>query len=182
MIKKLEINNFKAFEHAELELKNFTLLAGRNSMGKTSIIQAIFAMFQNGKNPFRGEYMNIGKVNEVRNAISGIGDVKFTIQYDIDGKITEVSKTITQTETAVTGEVNEPINVVYCSSERIGIEDTYRKYLGDEIIIGKNCDYVFHYLNVHDEDSMDIEKDFVYDEDSKLTFGGQVSYYCGLSM
>ena len=60
MIKKLEINNFKAFEHAELELNNFTLLAGRNSVGKTSVIQAIFAMIQNGKNPFRGEYMNIG--------------------------------------------------------------------------------------------------------------------------
>ena len=31
-------------------------------MGKTSVIQAIFAMIQNGKNPFRGEFMNIGKV------------------------------------------------------------------------------------------------------------------------
>ena len=53
MLRKIEINNFKSFEHAEFDLKNFTLLAGRNSMGKTSVIQAIFAMIQNGKNPFR---------------------------------------------------------------------------------------------------------------------------------
>ena len=70
MIKKLEINNFKSFEQAELELNNFTLLAGKNSMGKTSVIQAIFAMIQNGNNPFRGEYMNIGKVNELQTAIT----------------------------------------------------------------------------------------------------------------
>ena len=42
MLRKIEINNFKSFEHAEFDLKNFTLLAGRNSMGKTSVIQAIF--------------------------------------------------------------------------------------------------------------------------------------------
>ena len=66
MIKKLEINNFKSFEQAELELNNFTLLAGKNSMGKTSVIQAIFAMIQNGNNPFRGEYMNIGKTDFFR--------------------------------------------------------------------------------------------------------------------
>ena len=46
MIKRLEIKNFKAFEYADLELSNFTLLAGKNSMGKTSVIQAIFAMLQ----------------------------------------------------------------------------------------------------------------------------------------
>ena len=34
MLRKIEINNFKSFEHAEFDLKNFTLLAGRNSMGK----------------------------------------------------------------------------------------------------------------------------------------------------
>ena len=61
---------------------------------------------------------------------------------------------------------------------KIGIEDTYKKYLGDKIIIGKNCEYVFHYLNAHDEDQMDPDRDFVYDvEASKLTFGGQVSYW-----
>lgn len=177
MIKKLEINNFKAFEHAELELNNFTLLAGRNSVGKTSVIQAIFAMIQNGKNPFRGEYMNIGKISEVKNAIVGGGDVQFKMQYECQDKLVEISKTITKTETNVSGEMSESIKVIYCSSERIGIEDTYKKYLGDEIAIGKNCDYVFHYLNVHDEDQMDAEEDFVYDSNSKLTFGGQVSYW-----
>ena len=178
MLRKIEINNFKSFEHAELELKNFTLLAGRNSMGKTSVIQAIFAMIQNGKNPFRGEFMNIGKVEEVKNAITGNGDIEFKIQYETKEKMSEASKKITKEGVEEAGEIDNSINVIYCSSDRIGIEDTYRKYLGDSIVIGKNCEYVFHYLNAHDEDKMDLDKDFVYDmESSKLTFGGQVSYW-----
>lgn len=178
MLRKIEINNFKSFEHAEFDLKNFTLLAGRNSMGKTSVIQAIFAMIQNGKNPFRGEYMNIGKVQEVKNAITGNGDIEFKICYKTSEKEIEASKVITKEGVSESGEIDKLINVIYCSSDRIGIEDTYKKYLGDKIIIGKNCEYVFHYLNVHDEDQMDPDRDFVYDvEASKLTFGGQVSYW-----
>ena len=92
MLRKIEINNFKSFEHAEFDLKNFTLLAGRNSMGKTSVIQAIFAMIQNGKNPFRGAYMNIGKVQEVKNAITGNGDIEFKICYKTSEKEIEASK------------------------------------------------------------------------------------------
>ena len=51
MIRKIEINGFKSFDSASLELINFTLLAGRNSVGKTSVIQSVFAMFQDGDNP-----------------------------------------------------------------------------------------------------------------------------------
>ena len=65
MIRKIDIKGFKSFDSVSLELNNFTLLAGRNSMGKTSVIQAIFAMLQGGNNPFRGAYMNIGSVNEL---------------------------------------------------------------------------------------------------------------------
>lgn len=42
---------------------------------------------------------------------------------------------------------------------------------------GKNCEYAFHYLSVHEEDRFDLEKDFVYDEKSKLTLSGQVDYW-----
>lgn len=39
MIKKIQITGFKCFNYAELSLKNFTLLAGNNSMGKTTVLQ-----------------------------------------------------------------------------------------------------------------------------------------------
>ena len=115
---------------------------------------------------------------EVKNAITGNGDIEFKICYKTSEKEIEASKVITKEGVSESGEIDKLINVIYCSSDRIGIEDTYKKYLGDKIIIGKNCEYVFHYLNAHDEDQMDPDRDFVYDvEASKLTFGGQVSYW-----
>ena len=69
------------------------------------------------------------------------------------------------------------IKVIYCSADRIGVKDTYDKYLEENIIIGKNCEYVFHYLAEHGEDQMSKEEDYIYDIDSKLTFAGQVNYW-----
>jgi len=46
MINKLQITGFKCFDHVELELRNFTLLAGRNSVGKTSVIQSVFTKWE----------------------------------------------------------------------------------------------------------------------------------------
>ncbi len=177
MIKKIQITGFKCFNYAELSLKNFTLLAGNNSMGKTTVLQSIFAMLQNGKNPFRGEYMNIGKPVELQNAMTGSREIEIKMQYERCGMVKEWKKTISQSQMAESGDADDKLKVIYCSADRIGVEDTYQKYLGDIISIGKNCEYVFHYLNIHDEDPLDMEKDFIYDAESKLTFGGQVDYW-----
>ena len=67
-------------------------------MGKTSVIQAVFAMLQDGNNPFRGEYMNIGSVNELLNAIVRSSEIEFNMEYEYDGKIDRVSKKITSRE------------------------------------------------------------------------------------
>ena len=58
MINELTIKGLKCFEEAEFHFKNLTLLAGKNSMGKSTVIQALLAMIQKGKNPFRGEYID----------------------------------------------------------------------------------------------------------------------------
>lgn len=66
MINKINIKGLKCFNDVELTLKNLTLLAGKNSMGKSTVIQAILALIQNGNNPFSGEYINIGKISELK--------------------------------------------------------------------------------------------------------------------
>ena len=50
MINELTIKGLKCFEEAEFHFKNLTLLAGKNSMGKSTVIQALLAMIQKGKN------------------------------------------------------------------------------------------------------------------------------------
>ena len=59
MIKKIDIKGFKSFDSVSLKLNNFTLLAGRNSMGKTSVIQAIFAMLQDGNLPMVTSFQKV---------------------------------------------------------------------------------------------------------------------------
>ena len=39
MIRKIEADNFKCFEHVDVELSNLNLFSGVNSMGKSTLIQ-----------------------------------------------------------------------------------------------------------------------------------------------
>ena len=46
MINNLTIKNFKCFENLSIELSNLNVFAGINSMGKSSVIQAILLLRQ----------------------------------------------------------------------------------------------------------------------------------------
>jgi len=46
MFKKITMRNYKGFEKAEVEIKPLTFLVGRNSSGKTSLIQLLLAFEQ----------------------------------------------------------------------------------------------------------------------------------------
>ena len=67
MIDKLCIKGFKCFDDVSLEMRAITMLAGQNSIGKSSIIQSLLALKQ-GKTPFTGKYMTIGTPDELLNA------------------------------------------------------------------------------------------------------------------
>ena len=59
MINKLNIKGLKCFNEVELTLKNLTLLAGKNSMGKSTVIQAIIALEQDGNNLLVGNILTL---------------------------------------------------------------------------------------------------------------------------
>lgn len=46
MIARLTIENFKAFEYAELNLTELNLLTGVNGVGKSSVIQSLLLLRQ----------------------------------------------------------------------------------------------------------------------------------------
>ena len=62
MLRRVEIRNFKAIDHAQLELGAFNVLVGRNGSGKSSILQALHWVFQSGRNP-RVAQANIEKAS-----------------------------------------------------------------------------------------------------------------------
>ena len=80
MIDNLSIKGFKCFDDVSLEMKAITMLAGQNSMGKSSIIQSLLALKQ-GKTPFTGKYMTIGTADELLNAYVGSEEINISADY-----------------------------------------------------------------------------------------------------
>lgn len=102
MIKNIEIFNFKSLKEFKINLKNLTVLAGSNSVGKSSVIQSIllskltidklqqYNMLDNNFNldlglkiPLNGKYnLNLGNTLEVlsRNVNSNL--ISFKISVD----------------------------------------------------------------------------------------------------
>ena len=46
MLSRILVDGYKSIDRSELELSNFTLLAGVNSAGKSSVIQAVMYVTQ----------------------------------------------------------------------------------------------------------------------------------------
>lgn len=171
MIKNIKIEGLKCLDKEELEFNNLTLLAGKNSVGKSTVIQAILAMEQEGNNPFCGPYMNIGKINELKNKYVGSKEIHIVIND-------QFSKTMLDDKTPAqcVGKLSDELNVRYLSADRIGVRDTYEMTMDHGSEIGVRCEYAYQYLVLHDADKWE-ESELVYDNQSKLTFGGQVDYW-----
>jgi AAA15 family ATPase/GTPase len=58
-LKKLSIENFKAFKTCTLELAPLTILIGENSSGKSSLLQALLLLKQTLESPPGGGILNL---------------------------------------------------------------------------------------------------------------------------
>ncbi len=87
MINEIQLQNYKCFKNLTLELSNLNVLAGINSMGKSSIIQALLLLRQSYANNslkkglhLNGEYIQIGTGKDLMNRLSGEDFVSFYIK------------------------------------------------------------------------------------------------------
>lgn len=176
MINNLTIKGFKCFDDVSLSLKNITLLAGQNSMGKSSVVQSILALKQGGKKPFSGKYMSIGNAEELMNACIGADEISISADYS-DSKDQKQDCFINIQGLRGTSVKTKMLKseIVYCSAERIGVKDVYEKPIFATNGVGNNCEYAFSVLA--ERGGKVIDPLFVYDEDSKLTFSGQINYW-----
>ena len=125
MLNRIRIQGFKCFQEADIEFSNFTLLAGKNSAGKSTVIQAVLALYQNSASSLAGKYMNIGTVSEVKNWIAGSRDIVLEAVYEYEGKDYVYSKLFGEEEEIKKGtEFPDGMNIRYLTADRIGVEDT----------------------------------------------------------
>ena len=171
MIEQLHINGFKCFDSADFTFGSLTLLAGKNSMGKSTVIQAILAMIQDGSNPFSGSYINIGKVSELKNKYAGNKEIALSVNENYFKRMKDDTS-----PAECRGDLSWELHIIYLSADRIGVRDTYEMTMDNHDRIGVKCEYAYQYLARHERDSWQ-GSEFVYDTESKLTFGGQVDYW-----
>lgn len=67
MIQRIKADNFKCFEHVNIEFSNLNLLSGINSMGKSTLIQMFLLLRQSFEQNalekgiyLNGKYTNLG--------------------------------------------------------------------------------------------------------------------------
>lgn len=178
MLNCMKIQGFKCFREAEIRFSDFTLLAGKNSTGKSTVIQAVLALYQNSASSLAGKYMNIGTVGEVKNWITGSKRIFLEAEYEHQGKNSSYSKIFLDNGEEEKNGIgfSDKMNIRYLTADRIGVEDTYQKSLDGRDQIGVRCEYAFFYLAGHQGEKVK-EQGFIYDNKMKLTLGGQVDYW-----
>lgn len=175
MINGLSISGYKCFDKVKLEPKQINILAGKNSAGKSSIIQAIIALKQGGYNPFRGDYIKMGEISELMNVYIGADTIEIEAEYDSYGKNKKAMINIHGLNAKVSETELLDMELVYCSAERVGVKEAYERAPEDNDTVGVDCRYAFSYFCKHKEDKFPEEE--VYDTESLLTFDGQVNYW-----
>ncbi|KAF2327432.1 AAA family ATPase [Flavobacterium nitrogenifigens] len=93
MLRKLSVENYKAFEKAEINLSPITILLGANSVGKSSIIQLLLLLQQTAKEDLKsyrsalklyGGYVNLGDSKNLFRKQKTTSPLKFG--FDIKSK------------------------------------------------------------------------------------------------
>lgn len=178
MLKKISIDGFKCFDSEKMSLNGLTLLAGRNSMGKSTVIQAILALLQNSENPFMGNYIKLGNISELKNKYVGSKKIKIGLDYEVDGIDYHYCKEMEMDDQPihVEGMLEKRLTIRYLTADRKGVDAVYPKAIDGNDEIGIDCRYAFDFLAKHERDPFQ-NKGMVYDPESSLIFSGQVNYW-----
>ena len=172
MIKKIHVKNFKCFKDCFVKLKNFNVICGPNSSGKSSIIQALLLMLQNNNLHDKSNFINNGKFvhfdefEEIKNVdISSDKPVNIQIFNSKNKKnelklISDDNGKIKCDEYNNEFEIFEEINVYYLSSNRLGPEDVYNKY--NDKLIGQYGENSIGFLAKYQDNV--IDEKFAYEK------------------
>jgi predicted ATPase len=90
MISRIEVNNFKAFKNAELNLTNLNIFTGMNGMGKSTFIQSLLLLRQSYSPSgqiakglrLKGELIDIGKGKDAHSIHASSDQINFQVDYD----------------------------------------------------------------------------------------------------
>ncbi len=86
-------------------------------MGKSTVIQALLAMIQKGKNPFRGEYIDIGKISELKNKYVGSKEIEITVNQKIIRHMTDDKNDVISE-----GKLSDEMSFKYLANKKVSLQ------------------------------------------------------------
>lgn len=176
MIRRVKIEGFKNFSNEDLQIKPFTLVTGRNSTGKSSLLQAIL-MTQTDSDA-KLFFKNQLKIDfsQSRNRYENAKEIKIEVENSSGSKSISIKD----------GEVEQDIrdsfpslekNMFYLSANRIGAENVVIP--SSEIICGPNGEALIS--SFEKNKSLALDNDLITDRES-YTLNSQVNYWLSYIM
>lgn len=197
MIQRLKADNFKCFEHIDIEFSNLNLLSGINSMGKSTLIQLFLLLRQSYEQNalekgiyLNGKYTSLGVGKDVlytdaaENKICiSIMDEKniFYAEYDYHGsadflRLSEGISMKTSTRMNLFGS-----GFHYIAADRLGPQSSYEKSyyeVQENKQVGNHGEYAVHYLQEHNLEEVE-NKCVLYDGEENSRLLKQVECWMG---
>ena len=196
MIRKIEADNFKCFEHVDVELSNLNLFSGVNSMGKSTLIQMFLLLRQSYEQNalekgiyLNGKYTNLGTGKDVLYTEAAENEIQIAVR-DEDGFLHTKYDYNAAADflrlKSINEEKLEKINLFqsgfhYIAADRLGPQSSYEKSyheVWDNNQVGNHGEYAVHYLQAHGLDEVENES-VRYDKEENINLLRQVERWMG---
>ena len=187
MIHKIKISALKSIENLSVKCSKLNILAGANSSGKSTFLQALLLV---GQNIYRwqglnGEYVSLGDFRldaknyhvttdkieiELKMEPYAAEPIKITFEEDMQNKKCLFEEWLQSPDPMPT------FSIKYLSCSRIGVQDIYSKNYTQIDGVGMNGEYSLFCLQANKNKR--LEKSLISDQSSE-TLLAQVNYWLG---
>lgn len=162
MIKQIEIENFKCFSaRTKIPLSNITICAGMNSVGKSTLIQALLLMWQSSENLEKKKVylntaaLNLGNTNQITSGYMmlsadgecfqyGIAEDKLSLEFKLHPPYTKFQRPL-----------------CYLNAERLGPRLYQEMVSHDFLHCGHNGEYTFDVIQKHRHTEVSEDRCFI---------------------
>lgn len=173
MIAEIGIQNFKAFKKLSISPVSLNVLAGMNSMGKSTLLQTMLLLRQSngalseGRALLNGELVNIGRGSDALYQYSTEKEIQFYLK-NMDGyeRLWKFGY-YPERDILLSDKKYDPAdlnlfslfddNFQYLNAERLGPQETYKTssfHVIQKRQLGIHGEYTVHYLNAYGSDKI----------------------------
>lgn len=197
MVQRIKADNFKCFEHIDIEFSNLNLLSGINSMGKSTLIQMFLLLRQSYEQNalekgiyLNGKYTNLGigkdvlytdaKENKICISIKdGQNSLHAEYKYNGSADFLGLTKEIQIDSLNDMNLFNNGFH--YIAADRLGPQSSYEKSyyeVWENKQVGNHGEYAVHYLQAHELEIVENEC-VLYDGEENFRLLKQVECWMG---